>query len=636
MPDQFTTTEVVKSHDSGGAGTSKPRMIRKPKPPSTAAPRQYKPPEFTIRPIPGDLTKGMLDKQGVFRWRDANACMEWFHEVTDNPINQIKAYVYRLKPLCVYSQSSGENPEPGNNISIWESWPFANDDHHSGMLNENGGGTYMILFKDNSINRIIAKLEAWEFPITTSYPPHIRVDDVVIDSNANKSFIAWARQNGVNFPHDNGHEPGQYVHKAVKSRGDSDNDMSSPITQRVNEALGNMAAKAIEERFSPGAAAPLEEKEVVKETVREKADMMAFEVMKMGTEHAIKQNERDNSNMLDLVKIIVKQQEVAKATPVPGNDSALETMKFMMETMREEKREALKRLERMEERAFAVPPPPAQKSPLEALVEMKHLMSELGYAPQNGRGRVEESTPAPTSLVDQLIEKLPDLFQSATQMWSAHLNAQVQMAQLQARMAQGAPGGQQQGQVQQDQAQQIPPQQQQQRPQSPPQPAPGTPGAQRATANEAVRGALAPEFDMIVEAFHPELDRLYRVVNSKFVAGIHAIASEKADAVERLDIMADQGCELALWYTQWPDDRGMIGDAHQGWKTMFDNKPYIIKGLMSYKPIWDVVGQAPPELIGAFIDGFCDLHRLDEDEESDQSPGDEDDKPTVIEMAKVN
>ena len=146
MPNTPTTTAINTETSSGGAGASKVRMIRKPKTTPVVESKRYKLPEFTINPLPSDLTKGMLDKLGVFRWRDANACMEWFKEVCDNRVNQIKAYVYRLKPLCVYSQSSGDNPEPGNNISFWENWPFSNDDYHTGMLNENGGGTYMILF----------------------------------------------------------------------------------------------------------------------------------------------------------------------------------------------------------------------------------------------------------------------------------------------------------------------------------------------------------------------------------------------------------------------------------------------------------------------------------------------------------
>ena len=70
---------------------------------------------------------------------------------------------------------------------------------------------------------------------------------------------------------------------------------------------------------------------------------------------------------------------------------------------------------------------------------------------------------------------------------------------------------------------------------------------------------------------------------------------------------------------------------------MVANRSYIIKGLMTYRPIWEILGQAPPELQAAFIDGFCDLHRLDEDEEEDDDGDDDGEvKKNVIDMVKVN
>ncbi len=630
---------------------SPPKRIARPSKIASSPPAQgarsawkkEKPPDFTITPYPTDISKGSLDKLGIWRWLNATDCWEWAYEVWKNPNNRMRAYLYRQKPACNYEQSApDEVEEMSHSVTTWDAWPFDSPDHHIGMLNEFGGGTYLILFKDSVINRNIAKIENYEFPWTTQYPPHIRVDDVVLDSPHNKQFIGWARNNGVLFPNDKGYTPGQFVHQVVQARG-NDNMSNDPINQAVREAAGDFILDAVKTMKSPSAPAPPERASAIDA----EAARASIQMVKDSAAYSIQQNERESNSTKELLStllpLIVKQPDKSDDKTMT---MLLQTMQAtaaaQIATLQDDKKELARRLERMEERAWSVPVPPPQKSPLEALVEMKHLMSELGYAPQNGRGRMEESTPAKESLVDQLIEKLPDLFQSATQAWSSYVNAQVQMAQINANNARIAAGMQAQGAPgmpaqQNATAQQVP----QQNATAPPSGGASAPHSQpvyptRTTTNEAVRGALAPEFDMIVEAFHPELDRLYRVVNAKFVAGIHAIANEKAGGLEQLEIMADQGCELALWYTQWPDDRGMIGDAHAGWKAMLDNKPYIIKGLMSYKPIWEVLGQAPPELINAFIDGFCDLHRLDEDEEeSDDSPGDDGVKPT-IDMVKVN
>lgn len=629
-----------------GAAAPKPPPKRIARPSKTASTptnpgvrstwKKEKPPDFTITPYPTDISKGSLDKLGIWRWLNATDCWEWAYEVWKNPNNRMRAYLYRQKPACNYEQSApDEVEEMSHSVTTWDAWPFDSPDHHIGMLNEFGGGTYLILFKDSVINRNIAKIENYEFPWTTQYPPHIRVDDVVLDSPRNKQFIGWARNNGVLFPNDKGYTPGQFVHQVVQARG-TDNMSNDPINQAVREATGDFILDAVKNMKSPGAAAPPERASAIDA----EAARASIQMVKDSAAYSIQQNERESNSTKELLSTLLP---LIVSKPNKSDDTMMATLLQTMQsasaaqiaTLQDDKKELARRLERMEDRAFRVPTPEPQKSPLEALVEMKHLMSELGYAPQNGRGRTEESTPAPQSLVDQIVEKLPELLTAGVQAWTSYTNAQIQIAQIQARSAPGMPA-----QVQQAQA---PPNNQSQAPQSQAsqQAAPGVQPQPvyptRNTANEAVRGALAPEFDMIVEAFHPELDRLYRVVNAKFVAGIHAIANEKANGLEQLEIMMDQGCELALWYTQWPDDRGMIGDAHAGWKAMLDNKPYIVKGLMSYKPIWDVLGQAPPELINAFIDGFCDLHRLDEDsEDGEEDGGDEEKPPTVIEMAKVN
>lgn len=604
--------------------------------------KKEKPPDFTVSPYPEDITKGSLDKLGIWRWTKASDAWDWAYEVWKNPNNRMRAYLYRNKPVCNYEQSAPDDVEEmDHSVTTWDAWPFESPDYHTGFLNEFGGGIYWIMFKDSVVNRNVAKVENIEHPWTTQYPPHIRVDDVVIDSPHNKQFIGWARNNGVLFPNDKGYTPGQFVHQVVQARG-SDN-MNSPINQAVGEMVTEIVKDGIDRMKNPQTT----QTSTTSSAVDAEAARASIELVKSSANYAIQQNERESSSteklLSTLLPLIIKQ-------PDKSDDKMMTTLLQTMQaaaqaqitTLQDDKKELARRLERMEERAWAVPIPPPQKSPLEALVEMKHLMSELGYAPHNGRGRVEESTPAPASLVDQLLEKLPDLFQSGAQAWTAYVNAQVQIAQIQARSAPG--GGQTMpGMPAQQTAQQIPPvaQQHATTQQSAQQSTSGGAAApvypMRPTANEAVRGALGPEFDMIVEAFHPELDRLYRVVNAKFVAGIHIIATESSDSGgalrpdEKLDVMADQGCELGLWYTQWPDDRGMIGEHHAAWKDMVANKSYIVKGLMTYKPIWDVLGQAPPELINAFIEGFCDLHRLDEeDEESADSPG------PIIEMAKVN
>jgi hypothetical protein len=616
------------------------RYARPPKPPAPGARtawKKEKPPDFTITPYPTDITKGSLDKLGIWRWSSPVDAMDWAHEVWSDPRNRMRAYLYRNRPVCNYEQSAPSDVEEmEHSVTTWDKWPFDSPDYHIGMLNEFGGGSYMILFKDTVVNRNIAKIENYEFPWTTQYPPHIRVDDVVIDSPHNKQFIGWARNNGVLFPNDKGYQPGQFVHQVVQARG-TDNMSNDPINQAVREVTGDLIRDAVQNIKSPTAPAP----PVESRAVDAEAARASIELVKSSANYAIQQNERESNSTKELLStllpLITKQPDKTEDKTMA---LLLQTMQAtaaaQIATLQEDKKELARRLERMEERAWSVPVPPPQKTPLEALVEMKHLMSELGYAPQGGRGSRPPEEASSPSLVDALLEKLPDLLNAGVNAWTSYTNAQIQIAQIAAYNAQLAAGGTPQAPPQQ--APPPPPQ----RPATP-QPAtgPSNPGApappvypHRPTANEAVRGALGAEFDMIVEAFHPELDKFYRVVSAKFLAGVHTIAQEKVvDIAEQVEIMADSGCELALWYTQLPDDRGMIGDRHAAWRDMVANKPYIVKGLMTYRPIWEVMGQAPPELINGFIEGFCDFHRLDDD--GDDSEGDEVPAP-VIEMAKVN
>ncbi len=147
--------------------------------------------------------------------------------------------------------------------------------------------------------------------------------------------------------------------------------------------------------------------------------------------------------------------------------------------------------------------------------------------------------------------------------------------------------------------------------------------------------AVGLNFDSLVNLFHPELDGMYRVILAKIAAAASILSKESiTDPEEQVEVFKDAGCELALWYTQIPDENGNTGEVHGSYNVMTGAKLILIKALMSYRPIWQMMSGLTALLQNAFIDGFCDLKWIE------NSASEEDDEATasgpVIEMTKVN
>lgn len=617
------------------------RMVRKPPNKQFKHPNQKKLTDFTVKPYPTDLTKGALDKMGSFRWNKPGDMLEWMHEVWSNKENQLRVYLYRQKPICSYDQSSGDDQdERGNAIAIWNEWPWDNDDYHSGMLLNFGGGSYLIIAKDRPANRQICSYSEWEFPITVNHPPHIRVDDVIVDSVHNKSFIGWARNNCVLFPNDKGYTPGQFVHQAVRARGDNDNEMmmNNPINQAVQEAAGGLIKDAITNMKNP----PAQQAQQQHSAVDAEAARASIEMVKNTADYVVKQNEREGTSTMTLLNTLLP---LITKRDAPAVDTG---MSMLVEILRDREKDMARRLEKMEERAFTVPLPPLPKDPLDEIVRMKTLMTELGFSQRGGNSTREPEAAAPQGLLEMFAEKGPEWIQSLTGAFQVYMQTQMQITQMQLQ-AQARANGQA---VPPQQFQQQPPQQFNQPP-----PPPSSPQGQRppqqqhpqgpkASANEDARAAIDADpnvravglnFDSLVNLFHPELDGMYRVIIAEIAEAASIISKEQvADLEEQSEIFKDAGCSLALWYTKIPDENGNRGEAHGSYNVMIGAKPILIKALMSYKPIWAIMSGLTAILQNAFIDGFCDLKWI----ENSASEEDEDSGPDnigpVIEMTKVN
>ena len=99
---------------------------------------------------------------------------------------------------------------------------------------------------------------------------------------------------------------------------------------------------------------------------------------------------------------------------------------------------------------------------------------------------------------------------------------------------------------------------------------------------------------------------MQRVICAKMIAASQTIVNEKIiNPAEQLDVFADFGAELANWYIdKIPDNNHAV---------LVGFKGVLIPVLKSHKPIWDVMSKFPHEAHVAFIEGFCDPARLDEE-----------------------
>jgi hypothetical protein len=567
--------------------------------------------EWAVSPHPGDPTKGKLDMTGTFRFTKAADAFEWARTVWSDPVQRLHAYVYRQLPVTNFSQSSVEpNPELGHNISKWESWPFGSSDFHVGMYERFGSGTYMILFLDAAIGKKIAKIEDWELPNYEHYPPKVRVDDIVIDSTKNKPFIAWARQAGCLFPNDLGYTPGKFVHIETQRHRNTTNEeegdymTKGPLGQAVEEITGGILRDAVDNFRNPQPATNPAVANLDHLAAKASIDMVTETAKDMVNQKGTEQNA-----LLALVTTLVTKQPAADTSQQDGFKFAIESIREMAKMQidlvkadRDSLANRLERLESRESRAVAVAAAPVDEQDrfLNYLDKQAAIMERLGYTQRGSRG---SSAPAPEekSLVATLVAELPGLLMQGMQAYGTHMQVQLRIAELQA------------GKAATPFVQQPPPMQP---PQAPPPPQ-STQEQRDDRINEALRREVGPDFDLFVANFHQELAKMDTVISAKYLDGIQLIIKDQAETLEdQTDIMADHGALLADWYKEIP------GNGHH---IMISYKDVLLNVLKTYKPIWDVMSKTPVQLQQAFLDGFCDPSRLD----------DEDGDPNEVDMAKA-
>jgi hypothetical protein len=577
---------------------------------------------FQIKPYPEDLTQGKPNIDGSFRFNRGTDAMEWAKQVWSNPENQMHAYVYRQHPVCNFELSLNEPfPELGHNISRWQSWPFDGDDYLMGMYSEFGSGRYMILFQCTLSGRKIAKVEGWELTSYANYPPKIRVDDVVVDAQENRGFVAWARNAGVLFSHDKGYEPGKFVHietqRHKNTRGEDDDMAVNPMTEAVATATGTLLGKAIENLSTP-ATTPQQQS-----SLDHLAAANAINLMAETTKGILESSSRDNSFVVDIVKDLIKERTtVATQKTDNGMEAVIKAIqetnqlqiKMLMED-RKDQRERINELERARSIALTTPPIAPEDAAIAYIEKFQTLAEKLGLSRgRSGGGAAPvEKEESSKDLIGVIVENLPNLLNTAAGAFQTWTQAQLRIAELQAqqqmRMAGGvgvSPGGQPQSQGVPPQSQ--PPQQYQPQgvpPGVPPQPNPMGAQPQPSNINEAARKEIGENFDGYVTVFHPELDKMRRVIVAKWMAGLSLIQKDNVtEEEEAAEIMADFGAELGDWYGKQP---GNAYDALVGYRGVF------LDVLKTYLPVWQVMGPVPVALREAFIDGFCDPTRLDEE-----------------------
>lgn len=596
-------------------------VVRKDK--TTQQTQKAKPLDFVIKPYPDDITKGKLDLQGAFRFHKAADAFEWAREVWSDPNNRMTAYVYRQIPVCNFNQSNTDpNPEQGHNISVWKTWPFSTTDYHVGMLETFGGGTYLILFHDPVAARKIAKIEEWELPNYENYPPKIRVDDVVLDSNKNRGFISWARNAGVLFPNDKGYEPGKFVHVETqrhKNLNEEDDYMTgskSPIGQAVEQVTAGILTDAVENMRRP---APVIAPAPIGESLDHKAAVEAIGMVKDTAREMLNAKASEQTGLLSILQSVLEARNTPQPPPADtGVAVAMETAinavremsKLQIDMYRDQNQRLEQRLDRIERDRNAVavaaaPPISPEDAAIAYLDKTTALMERLGYS----RGRAPREIEAkPESILDKLLEFAPSLIEMGLGAYTTHMQATIRLAELQAAARTGVPAPPSVPIV------------------TPPRANTATPAdmpniptdAQRAAGpvNEAMRQQVGPQFDYYVNNFHDQLAKMDSVFSSKFIAAIQSLIADKIeDQAEQAEVMADFGAELATWYTEIP------GNAHGILQSFEAEMPQILK---TYKPIWDVMSKAPDILHAPFIAGFCHPERLD----ADEPDADDEDAPT--------
>lgn len=580
--------------------------------------------EFVIKPLPHDPGKGKLDMAGAFRFLHSSDGWDWAKEVWSNPENRMTAYVYRQIPVCDFEQSLDDpNPEMGHNISKWESWPFGDDDWNIGILKYFGGGKYVVLFHDIVACRKIAKIEDLEFLNWASYPPQIRVDDVIVDATKNKPFIAWARQAGCLFPNDKGYEKGKFVHVETQRHkqigGEEDDFMTKgPISDAVAGFVGDVLKERLQPPPQPAVVNPAES------SLNTMAASASIDLVRATHTEIIKERSNEQSALLGLVTTMVNKQSEPKNDD--GFKLAIESIKAMSEAqvaMLKADRDAMTaRMDRLEAMNLRLMQQPAQQQQvalavdpqsqvLDWLDKQEQIMTRLGYTRRGQRTEAPEpQVEREKSMLETITGALGPIIKEGMQMYSMHMQYTLRMTELSIMQRGGVLPQQQPMQPpmqQQPSPQPQPPPQQQQ--QSPPQ-------GPEASVNEDVRQEIGPEFDNYVINFHPELVKIDKVICSKFIEGMQAIVQEKAQSLdEQTDIMADHGAMLASWYLEIPNNMHNV---------LIGFQDILLPVLKTYKPIWTVLRTAPASLHVAFIDGFCHPERLDEGDE-DQEQKTEDD-----------
>lgn len=566
-------------------------------------PPPYKKPDFVI-PYPEDATKGKVDMQGAFRFWKPSDAFEWASRTWTDPNNRMVAYVYRQIPVCNFAQSSQDpNPELGHNISKWESWPFPSSDFHVGMLEKFGAGIYMILWMDPLAGRKIAKVEDWELNNYENYPPKIRVDDVVIDSTKNRSFLAWARNAGCLFPNDKGYEAGKFVHIETQRHRNTNDDeeeymSKGPIGQALENVTGRILNKAVDNMMEPPPTpAPINPAIA---SLDHMAAVAAIDIVKDTHNQMAEAKHTEQTALLGLVTTLVNEKSKPDNSQADGFKFAIDAIQRMADMqiamVTADRNTIAARLERLENRETRLqtvqqaPPVDPQEQFLMYLDRQEAIMQRMGYTRRGGTAAAAEA-PEEKDLLQIIKESLPGLIKDGMQMYSTHMQVQVRVAELNA-MQRGVP------------IQQAPPPVA-----TPPPQAQTAPGPPPEVINEAMRKEVGPEFDVYVQNFHGELSKFDRVICAKYTDGLKAIVEDQAETlVDQQDIMADHGALFADWYKQIP------GNGHT---IMVSYQPILLEVLKTYKPIWDVFGRGPIEMQTAFIAGFCDPSRLDDDEEEE-------------------
>ncbi len=350
----------------------------------------------------------------------------YWASITDPALcDRINVYVYRQYPVCdlrMYDKPGGRK-SPTNIAKIEGKCPFEPEDWKYGVLREWGSGTYKMMFNEGPVNRC----QCVEIAVRDSeYPAVLDYKYLCVDDPTNTDFVRWARSTGR-------------LKSDGEQREDEDMAATNESTRILSETVERLVDKVTEQQQQP---VPMPVPVPVSENSR--AAIASIDMMKGTMETMmgmIKANQPTNNPIEDATKLIDIAKALAPAPAATSEDNAtLRMMERMMEESNKRAEEAQRRADKMEERfntlmlaQHAPVQPPAPKSLIEQITELKGVRESLGDLFGGGESRTTDSddNPKSKSTFDRIVEILPKVMdagavisQNAARMFAANQQPQ--------------------------------------------------------------------------------------------------------------------------------------------------------------------------------------------------------------------